>query len=57
MYLKFKPKKKVEPIGSMKGNDSSKEELKDFYTFEEASKFTRKQLREHPELLGCGSGL
>lgn len=51
MYLKFKPKKKVEPIRSMKGNDSSKEELKDFYTFEEASKFTRKQLRENPELL------
>lgn len=51
MYLKFKPKKKVEPIGSMKGNDSSKEELKDFYTFEEASKFTRKQLHDNPELL------
>lgn len=51
MYLKFKPKKKVEPIGSMKGNDSSKEELKDFYTFEEAQKFTQKQLLEHPEII------
>jgi hypothetical protein len=51
MYLKFKPKKKVEPIGSMKTTDSSKEELKDFYTYEEASKFTRKQLHDNPKLL------
>jgi hypothetical protein len=51
MYLKFRPKKEVKPIGSMKGTDSSKEELKDFYTFEEASKFTRKQLHDNPKLL------
>lgn len=51
MYLKFRPKKKVEPIGSMKTTDSSKEELKDFYTYEEASKFTRKQLRDNPKLM------
>lgn len=51
MYLKFKPKKEVKPIGSMKATDTSKEELKDFYTFEEASKFTRKQLHDNPQLL------
>lgn len=50
MYLKFKPKPKVEKIGSMKNDESDKEKVKDFYTFEEASKFTRADLYANPKL-------
>lgn len=53
MYLKFKPKKEVEPIGSMKSNTANKNEVKDFYTFEEASKFTRKDYDKNPKLLAA----
>lgn len=38
MYLKLKPKKKVEPIGSMKNTESNN--VKDFYTEEEISKLS-----------------
>ena len=50
MYLKFKPKPKVEKIGSMKNDESDKEKVKDFYTFDEASKFTRADLYANPKL-------
>lgn len=50
MYLKFKPKPKVEKIGSMKNNESDKGKIKDFYTFDEASKFTRADLYANPKL-------
>jgi hypothetical protein len=38
MYLKFKPKAKVEPIGSMKS--SQREKIKDYYTPDEISRMT-----------------
>ena len=51
MYEKFKPKPKVEPMGSMKGITEKSNEVKDFYTPEEASKFTREDFRKNPKLL------
>lgn len=53
MYLKLKLKKEVEPIGSMKSNTANKNEVKDFYTFEEASKFTRKDFDRNPKLFAA----
>lgn len=50
MYLKFQPKEKVETIGSMKNNASSKNQVKEFYTHDEAVKFTREELDRNPEL-------
>ena len=51
MYLKFQPKKEVETIGSMKNNTSDSKKVKEFYTHEEASKFTKEDLDKNPELL------
>lgn len=51
MYLKFQPKKEVETIGSMKNNTSDNKKVKEFYTHEEASKFTKEDLDKNPELL------
>lgn len=50
MYLKFKPKPKVEPIGSMKGTKVEESAVKDFYTYEEASKFTKADFDRNPAL-------
>lgn len=50
LYEKAKPKKIInEPLGSMK-TDTTKNEIKDFYTYEEASKFTRKDFDKNPAL-------
>lgn len=50
LYLKFKPKAKVEPIGSMKGTKTEEAAVKDFYTYEEASKFTKADFDKNPAL-------
>lgn len=50
MYEKIKPKKKIETIGSMKGTPSKDNGVKDFYTREEALKFTREDFDKNPEL-------
>lgn len=50
MYLKYKPKQKVEPIGSMKGTAVKDNGVKEFYSFEEASKFTKSDFDKNPEL-------
>ncbi len=51
MYVKENvPKKEKEQIGSMK-NISTSKEIKEFYTPEEASKFTRKDYDKNPKLL------
>lgn len=51
MYTKYKPKtKKVEPLGSMKTAETKNNGVKDFYTPEEARRFTRKELDENPAL-------
>lgn len=48
-YLKYRPKKDIENPGSLVNNSSK--EIKDFYTQEEVSKFTQKELMDNPDLL------
>lgn len=50
MYEKLKPKKKIETMGSMKGNDSKDGGVKEFYSREEALKFTRADFERNPKL-------
>ncbi len=52
MYMKFNDKepKKYKKMGSMK-NPKTTNEVKDYYTPEEASKFTRKDYDKNPKLL------
>lgn len=49
MYSKMKPQKEIRQPGSIKGT-TQENAVKDFYTHEEASKFTREELRKNPEL-------
>lgn len=50
MYLKFKPKPKVETIGSMKNTKENDSGVKEFYTRDEAMKFTKADFDKNPEL-------
>ena len=49
-YRKVQPKKEFKTAGSMKNATSASEGVKDFYSPEEARKFTEKDLRDHPEI-------
>lgn len=50
MYTQYKPKPKVETMGSMKNNTSKDTGVKDFYTRDEALKFTKKDFDKNPAL-------
>ena len=50
MYSQFKPKPKVETMGSMKNSTSKDTTVKDFYTRDEALKFTKKDFDKNPAL-------
>lgn len=50
IYNKMQPKKEVKPMGSMKNNTSDNGAVKDFYTREEALKFTKKDFDKNPAL-------
>ena len=50
MYSQFKPKPKVETMGSMKNATSNDTGVKDFYTRDEAMKFTKKDFDKNPAL-------
>ena len=50
IFTATKPKKNIKPMGSMKATAPENNGVKDFYTFEEASKFTKKDFDENPEL-------
>lgn len=50
LYAKMKPKKEVETMGSMKDNAAKDKAVKEFYTHEEASKFTRADYDKSPAL-------
>lgn len=50
MYSKYRPMPEVEPIGSMKGNNTQETGVKEYYTYEEASQFTMDDLRKTPGL-------
>jgi hypothetical protein len=51
IYSKTQPKKEFKTTGSMKNNTSSDGTIKDFYTRDEALKFTRKDLDKNPALV------
>lgn len=50
IFNKMQPKKEVKSMGSMKNTYPQDDTVKDFYTREEASKFTRKDFDENPKL-------
>ena len=50
IYNKTQPKKEFKTMGSMKNNTSENNGVKDYYSYEEASRFTREELENNPEL-------
>ena len=50
MYTKLNPKKKGEPMGSMKGNTVKDSGVKERYTRDEALQFTREDFDKNPAL-------
>ena len=50
IYNKMQPRKEVHTMGSMKNNTSDEGTVKDFYTREEALKFTKKDFDKNPAL-------
>ncbi len=50
IYAKTQPKKDIKPMGSMKNSASDDGGVKDFYSFEEASRFTKKDFDKNPAL-------
>ena len=50
IYRKTKPQKEIRTMGSMKNADSNDSGVKDFYTAEEAKKFTKKDFDNNPAL-------
>ena len=52
IYKQTQPKKEIKPMGSVKNTVVDTNELKDFYTPEEAKRFTVKDLDDNPRLLG-----
>ena len=53
IYNKMQPKKEIKPMGSMKNSNSGDSGVKDFYTPEEARRFTRKELDSNPALFAA----
>ena len=50
LYQKMQPKKEVRTMGSMRNNTPQDNGVKDFYSYEEAMKFTKKDFDNNPEL-------
>ena len=50
IYAQTKPKKEIKTMGSMKNNNSADNGIKDFYTIDEARKFTQKDFEKNPKL-------
>ena len=53
IYAKTQPKKEIKPMGSMKNNNSTDNGVKDFYTPEEARRFTKKDYDSNPALFAA----
>jgi hypothetical protein len=49
-YTKTQPKKEIKPMGSMKNSTSADSTVKDFYTRDEALKFTKSDFDKNPAL-------
>lgn len=50
IYSKAQPKKEIKTAGSMKNSGEADSGVKDYYSFEEASRFTRKDFDSNPAL-------
>ena len=50
IYEKTQPKKNIKPMGSMRSNVPEDNGLKDFYSYEEAMQFTKKDFDKNPAL-------
>jgi hypothetical protein len=50
IYAKTQPKKEIKTAGSMKNTNSGEGEVKDFYTPDEAKRFSREELDKNPAL-------
>ena len=50
-YAKTQPKKEIQTMGSMKNNTVDDRAVKDFYSYEEAVRFTKKDFDKNPELM------
>lgn len=50
MYAQLNPKPKVKPIGSMKGDTTQTNEVKDYYSYEESLQFTKADFDRNPAL-------
>ena len=50
LYDKTKPKKEIKPTGSMKSIETDSGGLKDYYSYEEAKKFTKADFDKNPAL-------
>lgn len=53
IYNKTQPKKEIKTMGSMKNHNSGDKGVKDFYTVDEARKFTKKDFDENPALFAA----
>lgn len=53
IYSKTQPKKEIRTAGSMKNNESSDNGVKDYYSPEEARKFTKAELDKNPALFNA----
>ena len=51
IYAKTQPKKEFKTMGSMKNSAGNDGAVKDFYSYEEAMKFTKKDFDNNPDLL------
>ena len=52
-FAKTQPKKQIQPMGSMKNPTPADNGVKDYYSPEEARKFTRKELDENPAIMAA----
>jgi hypothetical protein len=50
LYTQNQPKKEIKTMGSMKNNASAESAVKEYYTPEEAAKFSVKELRDNPAI-------
>ena len=53
IYTKTLPKKEIKPMGSMKNDNSSDNGVKDYYSRDEALKFTKKDFDDNPALFAA----
>lgn len=53
IYNKTQPKKEIKTMGSMTNHNSGDKGVKDFYTVDEARKFTKKDFDENPALFAA----